>query len=67
MSDFSASLSTIVSPEMGALRGGGTDDKVGLAVRLKVGAYFALWYILNIVYNSEYRCLNFTQHFELKT
>ncbi|KAL7516472.1 hypothetical protein ACHAWX_001481 [Stephanocyclus meneghinianus] len=51
MSDFSDSLSTIVSPEMGALRGGGTDNKVGLAVRLKVGAYFALWYILNIVYN----------------
>jgi hypothetical protein len=35
-----------------AVRGGG-DDEGGLLVRLKIGFYFALWYILNIVYNSE--------------
>lgn len=29
----------------------GGDGEVGLAGRLKVGSYFALWYILNIVYN----------------
>mmetsp|Transcript_6331 Transcript_6331/g.15755 ORF Transcript_6331/g.15755 Transcript_6331/m.15755 type:complete len:417 (+) Transcript_6331:149-1399(+) len=29
----------------------GGDDEAGLAVRLKVCSYFALWYILNIVYN----------------
>ena len=34
----------------------GGDGEVGLAVRLKVGSYFALWYILNIVYNSELSC-----------
>lgn len=32
----------------------GGDGEVGLAERLKIGSYFALWYILNIVYNSEY-------------
>jgi hypothetical protein len=32
---------------------GGDDGEIWLAVRLKVGGYFALWYILNIVYNSE--------------
>ncbi|KAL7526078.1 hypothetical protein ACHAXR_001303, partial [Thalassiosira sp. AJA248-18] len=29
----------------------GGDGEVGLAVRLKIGSYFAVWYILNIVYN----------------
>ncbi len=33
-------------------RGGG-DGERGLKARLKVGFYFALWYTLNIIYNSE--------------
>lgn len=33
--------------------GGGGTGEVGLAARLKVGSYFALWYVLNIIYNSE--------------
>ena len=32
----------------------GGEGEVGLAQRLKIAGYFALWYILNIVYNSEY-------------
>eukprot|EP00569_Conticribra_weissflogii_P007463 CAMPEP_0171342520 /NCGR_PEP_ID=MMETSP0878-20121228/14564_1 /TAXON_ID=67004 /ORGANISM="Thalassiosira weissflogii, Strain CCMP1336" /LENGTH=414 /DNA_ID=CAMNT_0011845215 /DNA_START=42 /DNA_END=1286 /DNA_ORIENTATION=+ len=32
-------------------RGGSDEEGNSLAVRLKVGGYFALWYILNIVYN----------------
>lgn len=31
----------------------GGDGEVSLAERLKIGGYFSLWYILNIVYNSE--------------
>ncbi len=34
-------------------RGGG-DVAIGFAARLKVGSYFAIWYILNIIYNSKY-------------
>lgn len=34
---------------------GGTSEKGGLMVRLKIGFYFALWYLLNIVYNSKCR------------
>jgi hypothetical protein len=37
-------------------RGGGDDESTTpllLAQRLKVGGYFALWYILNIIYNSK--------------
>lgn len=34
-------------------RGGGAGEDGGLKDRLKVGSYFALWYILNIIYNSE--------------
>jgi hypothetical protein len=36
-------------------RGGGGGGEGGLNARLKVGSYFALWYILNIIYNSELR------------
>ena len=32
-------------------RGGESD--VSLVHNLKIGSYFALWYILNVVYNSE--------------
>ena len=32
---------------------GGEGEEGGLLVRLKIGFYFALWYILNIVYNSK--------------
>ncbi len=32
----------------------GGDGEPGLAARLKVGSYFAIWYILNIIYNSKY-------------
>ena len=38
---------TILTP-----RGG--DVAIGSAARLKVGSYFAIWYILNIMYNSKY-------------
>jgi len=31
----------------------GGDSNVSLAHNLKIGSYFALWYILNVVYNSE--------------
>ena len=31
----------------------GGDSDVSLAHNLKIGSYFALWYILNVVYNSE--------------
>jgi hypothetical protein len=60
----SAALSvsaTELAPSSGAVgmvveekipRGG--DGEVGLAARLKVGSYFAVWYILNIIYNSKY-------------
>ena len=34
-------------------RGGDGDEANGMAHSLKVGSYFAIWYILNIVYNSE--------------
>ena len=32
----------------------GGEGDVSLSERLRIGSYFALWYILNIVYNSEY-------------
>lgn len=32
---------------------GGVGEEGGLMVRLKIGFYFALWYVLNIVYNSK--------------
>ena len=32
----------------------GGDGELRSASRLKVGSYFALWYILNIIYNSKY-------------
>lgn len=32
---------------------GGDGEDGGMAQRLKIGSYFALWYILNIVYNSK--------------
>lgn len=34
-------------------RCGGDDEVTPLAHRLKVGGYFAIWYILNIIYNSK--------------
>lgn len=36
---------------------GGDVEKGGVLVRLKIGFYFALWYVLNIVYNSKYSLL----------
>lgn len=33
---------------------GGDGDVSPSLVRLKIASYFALWYILNVVYNSEY-------------
>ncbi len=39
------------------LRGGGGGER-GLKARLRVGSYFALWYILNIIYNSEFVTTN---------
>jgi len=32
----------------------GGDGELRSASRLKVGSYFAIWYILNIIYNSKY-------------
>lgn len=37
-----------------SLRGGATDVMVELLGRLKIATYFALWYALNIVYNSKF-------------
>lgn len=39
-----------VVPSQVAIRGGDSEE-AGILVRLKIGFYFALWYILNIVYN----------------
>ncbi len=52
MSSTSTNSKAVVSDAL--LRRGGSDGEGNsLAVRLKIGGYFALWYILNIVYNSE--------------
>lgn len=40
-------------------RGGDEDSSSGLLVRLKIGGYFGLWYILNVYYNSELILLQF--------
>ncbi len=32
----------------------GGNGELRFASRLKVGSYFAIWYILNIIYNSKY-------------
>ncbi len=32
----------------------GGDGELRSASRLKVGSYFSIWYILNIIYNSKY-------------
>ncbi|KAL7499517.1 hypothetical protein ACHAWT_008124 [Skeletonema menzelii] len=34
-----------------AIRGGDDDASLSMLARLKIGGYFALWYILNVVYN----------------
>jgi solute carrier family 35 protein E1 len=47
VSNDSAQVSKIAP----SFRGGDDGGAVGMAVRLKIGGYFALWYILNIVYN----------------
>ena len=52
--DLTSSRATITIP-----RGG--DVAVGFAARLKVGSYFAIWYILNIIYNSKYLKLQYSQ------
>lgn len=45
---------TFSSPShVNTIRGGNSEERA-LLVRLKIGFYFALWYILNIVYNSEF-------------
>lgn len=45
--------STTTTKDAGNIpRGGGGGG--GLRSRLKVGSYFALWYILNIIYNSKF-------------
>jgi len=36
-----------------AIRGGDDDSSLSLMARLKIGGYFALWYMLNVIYNSE--------------
>ena len=51
---LSTPLTTNVNTNI-AIRGGDDDDSsLSLMARLKIGGYFALWYILNVVYNSEY-------------
>lgn len=51
--DVAADLSVDSPTDAIVTRGGDAEAGEGLAVRLRVGSYFALWYILNIVYNSE--------------
>jgi hypothetical protein len=51
--DVAADLSVDSPADAIVTRGGDAEAGEGLAVRLRVGSYFALWYILNIVYNSE--------------
>ena len=57
-SALDAALSTPTTTDVNtniAIRGGDEDDSsLSLMARLKIGGYFALWYILNVVYNSEY-------------
>lgn len=56
---YSPTGSALVVQPSSLERGGGkTDEDNGgilkdLSNRLKIGSYFALWYALNIVYNSE--------------
>lgn len=50
----SPTLSVDVTNRDIAVRGGDDDSSLSLLARLKIGGYFALWYILNVVYNSEY-------------
>lgn len=52
--DVTSTLSDVHSNNI-AIRGGGDDvsSSLSLMARLKIGGYFALWYILNVVYNSE--------------
>lgn len=57
-SALDAALSTPTTTDVNtniAIRGGDDDDSsLSLMARLKIGGYFALWYILNVVYNSKY-------------
>ena len=57
-SALDAALSTPTTTDVNtniAIRGGDDDDSsLSLLARLKIGGYFALWYILNVVYNSKY-------------
>ena len=59
-SALDAALSTPTTTDVNtniAIRGGDDDDSsLSLLNRLKIGGYFALWYILNVVYNSELIC-----------
>lgn len=53
-SDRSDTIDTVVTiNETVVPRCGGNDEVTPLAHRLKVGGYFAVWYILNIIYNSK--------------
>ncbi len=45
---------TNVNTNIATIRGGDDDTSLGLMARLKIGGYFGLWYVLNVVYNSEY-------------
>ena len=54
MLHHSRSQSRSVSPVV-SVRGGAENN---LQARLKVGFYFALWYALNVVYNSKSRRLH---------
>eukprot|EP00970_Alexandrium_tamarense_P013526 scaffold3470_cov178-Alexandrium_tamarense.AAC.2 len=49
--DVAADLSVDSPADAIVTRGGDAEAGEELAVRLRVGSYFALWYILNIVYN----------------
>ncbi len=51
----SALTTTNVNSNIATIRGGDDEDaSLSLLARFKIGGYFGLWYILNVVYNSEY-------------
>lgn len=51
--EFLINEATRQSSTLQNLRGGTSTVMQEVLVRLKIGSYFALWYALNVVYNSK--------------
>mmetsp|Transcript_19378 Transcript_19378/g.28672 ORF Transcript_19378/g.28672 Transcript_19378/m.28672 type:complete len:388 (+) Transcript_19378:83-1246(+) len=49
--DVTSALTTTDVNTNIAIRGGDDDASLSMLARFKIGGYFALWYILNVVYN----------------